>query len=38
MERELTGWHVVFRDRIVKQWPEQRGAFGIRRTSRPRGG
>src|SRR5271170_5131403 len=30
MERELAGRHIVFRDRIIEQWPEQRGAFSIR--------
>ena len=30
MERELAGQHIVFRDRIIEQWPEQRGAFSIR--------
>src|ERR1700710_488821 len=30
MQRELTGWHVMFLDRIVEQRPEQSGAFSIR--------
>ena len=30
MEHELAGRHIVFRDRIVEQRPEQRGAFSIR--------
>ncbi len=29
MQRELTGRHVVFGDRVIEQRPEQRGAFGI---------
>ena len=30
MQRELTGRHVVFRDGIVEQRFEQRGAFRVR--------
>src|ERR1700678_89496 len=29
MQRELTGRHVVFGDRVIEQWPEQRGTFSI---------
>jgi hypothetical protein len=32
MQRELARRHVMFRDRIIEQWPEQGGAFGIRHT------